>query len=84
MEKNISDEILKEFAQLIKHSNPNNFLMNVSEAAERLCVTKHTVYELIRNGKLSALKIKKYRISNYEINRFIDENYGKDLAEAIK
>ena len=89
MEKNesevsISLELLKEMKKLIKHSNPNNFLMTIPEAAERLSLTTNTVYELIHSGQLQALKIKKFRISNAEINRFINENYGKDLTELVK
>lgn len=58
--------------------------MTVPEAAERLSITQNTVYDLINSGKLQALKIKKLRISNAEINRFIDYNYGKDLTEFVK
>ena len=70
--------------KLIKHSNPNNFLMTIPEAAERLSLTANTVYELIDSGQIQALKIRKLRISNAEINRFINENYGKDLTSLVK
>ena len=83
-EVSVSLELLKEIKKLIKHSNQNNFLMTVPEAAERLSLTQNTVYDLINSGKLQALKIKKLRISNAEINRFIDCNYGKDLTEFVK
>lgn len=83
-ESNVSDGIVKEFTKLIKQSNPNNFLMNVPEAAERLSVPEKTVYQLIESGLLQALKIKKLRVSNFEINRFIQDNYGRDLTELIK
>lgn len=81
---NESEGILKEIAQVIKQSNPNNFLMTIPEAAARLSITRNTVYDLIKTGHIQALKIKNYRISNDEINRFIEENYGKDLTEIIK
>lgn len=79
-----SEKLLKEIAKLIKQSNPNNFLMTVQEAAERLSLTPNTIYELIDSGELKALKIRKLRISNAEINRFINENYGKDLTVLVK
>ena len=62
----------------------NDYLLNVSEAAERLRTDKNTVYKLIKTGKLSALKIKSYKIRNYEINRFLEDNDGKDLDDYIK
>lgn len=83
-EVSVSLELIKEMKKLIKHSNPNNFLMTVPEAAERLSLTPNTVYDLINCGQIQALKIKKLRISNTEINRFIGENYGKDLTELVK
>nr|WP_288564098.1 helix-turn-helix domain-containing protein [uncultured Romboutsia sp.] len=83
-EVSVSLELLKEMKKLIKHSNPNNFLMTIPEAAERLSLTANTVYELIDSGQIQALKIRKLRISNAEINRFINENYGKDLTSLVK
>lgn len=83
-EVSVSLELLKEMKKLIKHSNPNNFLMTIPEAAERLSLTTNTVYELIDSGQIQALKIRKLRISNSEINRFINENYGKDLTSLVK
>lgn len=83
-EVSVSLELLKEMKKLIKHSNPNNFLMTIPEAAERLSLTANTVYELIDSGQIQALKIRKLRISNAEINRFINENYGKDLTSFVK
>lgn len=62
----------------------NDFLLNVSEVAERLKTDKNTVYNLIKSGKLRALKIKSYKIRNLEINRFLEENDGKDLTNYIK
>lgn len=83
-EVSISLELLKEMKKLIKHSNPNNFLMTIPEAAERLSLTPNTVYDLINSGQLQALKVRKLRISNSEINRFIKSNDGKDLTEFVK
>lgn len=83
-EVSISLELLEEMKKLIKHSNPNNFLMTVQEASERLSLTPNTVYDLIHAGKLKALKIRKFRISNSEVNRFINENYDNDLTDIVK
>ena len=77
-EVSVSLELLKEMKKLI------NFLMTIPEAAERLSLTANTVYELIDSGQIQALKIRKLRISNAEINRFINENYGKDLTSLVK
>lgn len=62
----------------------NDFLLSVDEAAKRLATDKNTVYKLIKNGKLSALKIKSLKVRNLEINRFLQENDGKDLDEFIR
>lgn len=80
----VSEILLEEIKKAIKQSNQNNFLMTVPEAAERLSMTPNTVYDLIHSGQIQALKIRKFRISNAEINRFISENYGKDLTEFVK
>ena len=81
---NASEKLLEEMKNLIKQSNPNNFLMTVPEAAQRLSLTTNVVYDLINAGELNALKIKKYRISNAEINRFIEANYGSDLTNIVR
>ena len=35
----------------------NDYLLNVTDVAKRLCTDKNTIYKLIRTGQLSALKL---------------------------
>lgn len=62
----------------------NDYLLSVDEVAKRLATDKNTVYKLIKNGKLSALKIKSLKVRNLEINRFLHDNDGEDLEDYIR
>ncbi len=55
--------------------------MSVSDAVKRLKTDKATVYELIKRGLLKALKIRSFKISNSEINRFVKVYQGMDLSD---
>lgn len=56
-------------------------LLTVTETSKLLRVNRNKVYELIRTGHLKALKIGSLKISNVEVERFIQENTGKDLSD---
>lgn len=48
------------------------------EAAERMRVSKMTVYRLIRSGKLPAVRVgKTYRIQDEDLERFLNSSYVK-------
>lgn len=55
----------------------------VGEAAKRLKTNTNTVYKLIREGKLQALKLGRLKIPSFELDRFLHENLGEDLSEYI-
>jgi len=59
----------------------DDYLMSVSDAVKRLKTDKATVYELIKRGLLKALKIRSFKISNSEINRFVKVYQGMDLSD---
>lgn len=62
----------------------NDYLLSVEEVARRLATDKNTVYKLIKNKKLSALKMKSLKVRNMEINRFLHDNDGEDLEQFIR
>ena len=62
----------------------NDYLLNVTDVAKRLCTDKNTIYKLIRTGQLSALKLKSYKVRDTEINRFLEDNDGKNLDPYIR
>lgn len=50
--------------------------LTASEAAERMRVSKMTVYRLIKSGKLPAVQIgKAYRVREDELERYLDASY---------
>ena len=59
-----------------KNQNQINHLLTVEEVAEKLRLGPRTVYRLIDDGKLKAIKIsrKAYRISEKELIRFLKKH----------
>lgn len=50
--------------------------LTASEAAERMRVSKMTVYRLIRSGKLPAVQIgKAYRVRDDDLEHYLDSSY---------
>lgn len=50
--------------------------LTASEAAERMRVSKMTVYRLIRSGKLPAVQIgKAYRVRERDLEGYLDASY---------
>ena len=56
-------------------------MFTVPEAAGLLGVSKDIAYELIKAGLLVPLKFKSYRISEAELDRFINKWNGWDLSD---
>jgi excisionase family DNA binding protein len=56
-------------------------LLTVKETAKKLKTNPHMVYALIKAKKITALKLGRYKIADYEIERFIRENQGMDLTK---
>jgi excisionase family DNA binding protein len=50
--------------------------LTASEAAERMRVSKMTVYRLIRSGKIPAVQIgKAYRVREDDLERYLNSSY---------
>jgi excisionase family DNA binding protein len=58
-----------------------DYLLSVSEVAQRLKTNKNFVYSLINKKHLNALKLGSLKVRNSEINRFLKENDCKDLTD---
>lgn len=58
-----------------------DYLLSVSEAAERLKTNRNFVYKLLDKGILKCLIMGSKKIRNSEINRFLAEYEGKDLTD---
>jgi len=60
----------------MKRKNQINHLLTVEEVAEKLRLGPRTVYRLIEDGKLKAIKIsrKAYRISEKDLIQFIKKH----------
>lgn len=52
--------------------------LTASEAAERMRISKMTVYRLIKAGKLPAVQIgKAYRVREDDLERYLQSSYVK-------
>lgn len=58
-----------------------DYLYTVDEISKILKVNRNKVYELIKTGHLTALKLGRYKITKFELIRFLKENNGKDLTD---
>lgn len=56
-------------------------LFTVQEAADRLKTNPHLVYKLIKAGAISALKLGRIKIPDYELERFIRGCEGLDITD---
>lgn len=56
-------------------------LYTVPELAERLETSKPAIRALIRAGRLRALKLGSLKVTAKEVDRFLEENVGKDLTD---
>lgn len=59
-----------------EHSPSGSRFLTASEAAERMRVSKMTVYRLIRAGKLPAVQIgKAYRVRESDLEGYLNASY---------
>lgn len=58
-------------------------LCTVEETSSILKSNTNTVYKLIREGKLQALKLGRLKVPVFEIERFLRDNLGQDLSDYI-
>lgn len=56
-------------------------LLTIKEAATRLKVNKNTVYNLIKAGHITALKLGALKIVDKELDRFIQSASGNDYSD---
>ncbi|WP_242967865.1 helix-turn-helix domain-containing protein [Tepidibacter mesophilus] len=56
-------------------------LLKVREVAKILRVNPNKVYELIKTGHITALKLGDLKITRFELLRFIKEANGKDFSD---
>lgn len=61
-------------------------LLTVKEVAKKLCVNDVAIYNLIKEGKLKALKLGRVKVRAFTLNKFIEDlekenSYGKNLQE---
>ena len=56
------------------------YLYTVDEVASILKVNKNTVYDLIKNGNLIALKLGRLKVTKVMLLKFLKDFNGKDLT----
>lgn len=56
-------------------------LLTIKEVATKLKVNKNTVYNLIKAGHIVALKLGALKITDKELERFIEFSSGKDFSD---
>jgi len=61
-------------------------LLTVKEVAKKLCVNDVAIYNLIKEGRLKALKLGRVKIRSFTLNKFLEDlekenSYGKNLQE---
>ncbi|HCW04370.1 MAG TPA: transcriptional regulator [Clostridium sp.] len=58
-------------------------LFTAEESARILKSNTNTIYKLIREGKLQALKLGRLKVPMFAIENFLQENLGKDLSDYV-
>lgn len=61
--------------------NNQEYLYTVSEMSQILKVNKNYVYELMKHGYLTGLKLGSMKVTRTELLRFLKENNGKDFTD---
>lgn len=56
-------------------------LFTIKEVATKLRVNKNTVYNLIKSGHMTALKLGALKVTDKELARFIECASGKDYSD---
>lgn len=80
----INSQVVEPKNRVNNNKAEEDYLLTVKEVAARLKTTPGTVYKLINNGLLTSLKIGALKVRNKELNRFLNDNDGKDLSKNIK
>jgi excisionase family DNA binding protein len=62
-------------------TNSNKELLKIREVAKILRVNPNRVYELIKSGHITALKLGDLKVTRLELMRFIKEANGKDFSD---
>lgn len=57
-----------------------DYIYTVDEVASILKVNKNTVYDLIRSGNLTALKLGRLKVTKTTLLKFLKDFNGKDLT----
>lgn len=52
-------------------------LLTVKETATKLKVSEADVYALIKKGELNYLKLGRYKVPDFEVERFVKDNMGR-------
>jgi excisionase family DNA binding protein len=69
-------------AAISKQELPD-LIFTVEETSKILKSSTNTVYKLIREGKIKALKLGRIKVPLEEIERFLRDNLGQDLSEFV-
>ncbi len=56
-------------------------LLKIREVAQILRVNPNKVYDLIKKGHITALKLGDLKVTRFELTRFINEANGKDFTD---
>jgi excisionase family DNA binding protein len=81
---NDSSENNTKLTEIITDKNIELQLFTVKEVAKKLRVNTNAVYELIKSGHLSALKLGMLKITSTELERFFKYSEGKDFTDLNK
>ncbi|SHK45878.1 helix-turn-helix domain-containing protein [Tepidibacter formicigenes] len=87
----MKEAISKDIKEIIKiviaetvsnlNSNANKELLKIREVAQILRVNTNKVYDLIKAGHITALKLGELKVTRFELERFIREANGKDFSD---
>jgi excisionase family DNA binding protein len=73
----------KDILTALKQCNTNDYLMTVDEVATRLRTSAIVVRKLVEKGELDRLLLCGVKISNSEVNKFIEKNKGRDFSKIL-
>ncbi len=58
-----------------------DIIYTMSEVAEKLKTNINYVHDLRKAGLIKCLKLRSYKVRAVELDRFLQENEGKDLSD---
>ena len=65
----------------VQVSNDSLKLFKIKEVAQILRVNPNRVYELIKKGHITALKLGELKVTRFELTKFIQNATGKDFTD---